>query len=389
MKKLLSLIFAVIMIFTIIAVPVQAENDEEKFSHEEISAGFSFKYIYVLIKKEYYNIDIISVLTDNELVSRVEEPYVIDDGKPHERIFMVYLKEQKAENIITLYRQMKQSEFVSECSVDYILYYFPIYPENAEEIGYFQGYYAPFIDPKNENYVNMLRNEYYKKYYNDLLSVSVFIFNQFRGYMGDVDYISYFADNYMHKDKNYVTLIFDNVFLPEYVGAERDYNMSVLEKYFNEDEILYVSDYTLSAVVEISKEKKDIIMEIEELAFVGDAFFTIPMSGLAEEGRFTLGNVTGDEEETSLNTPLKRVTAADARMILRYSAKLEKASEEELKRFYFCADMNLDGKINSADARLALRTAAKLEEEYVLIFGTKNPWTDIMSQQRFYDVLAK
>ena len=59
-----------------------------------------------------------------------------------------------------------------------------------------------------------------------------------------------------------------------------------------------------------------------------------------------LGDVNGDG----------RITAYDARLVLRYSAKMESFTEKQ-KGF---ADVNSDGKITSADARIVLRMAAKL-----------------------------
>lgn len=56
--------------------------------------------------------------------------------------------------------------------------------------------------------------------------------------------------------------------------------------------------------------------------------------------------------------------AADARLVLRYSAKLENDFSDIQKRL---ADINNDGKINAADARLVLRMSAKLETEENLI----------------------
>ena len=56
--------------------------------------------------------------------------------------------------------------------------------------------------------------------------------------------------------------------------------------------------------------------------------------------------------------------AADARLVLRYSAKLENDFTDTQKRL---ADINNDGKINAADARLVLRMSAKLETEENLI----------------------
>lgn len=55
-----------------------------------------------------------------------------------------------------------------------------------------------------------------------------------------------------------------------------------------------------------------------------------------------------------------RITAADARLILRLAAKIEQGeqfSENQLK----AADFNEDGKITAADARYTLRASAKLD----------------------------
>ena len=59
------------------------------------------------------------------------------------------------------------------------------------------------------------------------------------------------------------------------------------------------------------------------------------------------GDVTGDD----------KITAADARLVLRASAKLETLDENQL----IIAEVTGDGKISAADARLILRAAAKLE----------------------------
>ena len=49
--------------------------------------------------------------------------------------------------------------------------------------------------------------------------------------------------------------------------------------------------------------------------------------------------------------------SADARLLLRYCAKLEELSDAQLAK----SDFNCDGKVNTADARLLLRAAAKLD----------------------------
>lgn len=52
-----------------------------------------------------------------------------------------------------------------------------------------------------------------------------------------------------------------------------------------------------------------------------------------------------------------KVNATDARLALRYGAKLETLTATQLKN----ADVNNDGKVNSSDARLILRFSAGLE----------------------------
>lgn len=52
-----------------------------------------------------------------------------------------------------------------------------------------------------------------------------------------------------------------------------------------------------------------------------------------------------------------KITATDARLLLRYTAKLENLGSETLKY----SDANKDGKITASDARLILRVSAKLD----------------------------
>ena len=51
-----------------------------------------------------------------------------------------------------------------------------------------------------------------------------------------------------------------------------------------------------------------------------------------------------------------KITAKDARLVLRHAARLEILSDEAVKY----ADVTKDGKITLADARLLLRVAARL-----------------------------
>ncbi len=389
MKKLLSIIMAIVILSGLLVFPVSAQDDyePEKYSQAEYAAGFSFKYIYVIIKNEYSFQEFTPEMLSSQLVSRIEAPYTFNPDNPNydkdgwELFLRVYLKTPEYDNVLKLYKEMKECEYVRDAEVSFIYSSFPFFPESAKKIGYYSGQYSPLVSPENEAYVaadkHMLRNPYYQTYYDGLLAHSVAVYKQFADYMGDVDYISYFAENYMDKAENYLTLIFSEpIDLPENEQAIRDYNIFVLEKYFDEEDILYVGDTVFAAVVVIGKENRNIIKEIEELEFVGDAFFKIRSGGqLCVTGQYNLGNVHGKKDVMNVDT--EKITAADARMILRYSAGLEKIDKEQ-KRFFYCADMNFDGEINSADARLALRTAAGLEETYEILFGYSSMWYDPM-----------
>ncbi len=73
------------------------------------------------------------------------------------------------------------------------------------------------------------------------------------------------------------------------------------------------------------------------------------VSRIMAELRIMLGDVDGDG----------KVTAADARLVLRAAVGLEILTDDALK----AADINKDGKITAADARMVLRKAVGLEVE--------------------------
>ena len=74
---------------------------------------------------------------------------------------------------------------------------------------------------------------------------------------------------------------------------------------------------------------------------------TIQLSSSSDDAQRLIGDINADG----------RITAADARLLLRYTAKLESLDSETLKY----SDANNDGKITAADARLILRVSAKLD----------------------------
>lgn len=90
------------------------------------------------------------------------------------------------------------------------------------------------------------------------------------------------------------------------------------------------------------------------------------MSVLASAQTIKAGEVTGDG----------KVTAADARKVLRVAATLEAFDDENL---FTAADVNLDGRITAADARKILRAAATLE--VLPEITTKEPETEEVSSE--------
>ena len=74
------------------------------------------------------------------------------------------------------------------------------------------------------------------------------------------------------------------------------------------------------------------------------------MVNLEKEFEYKKTYLKGDVNNDS------KITAADARLVLRYSAKLESYSIIIKQR----GDMNSDGKINAIDARILLRKASSL-----------------------------
>ncbi|MCR5782546.1 MAG: dockerin type I repeat-containing protein, partial [Clostridia bacterium] len=85
-------------------------------------------------------------------------------------------------------------------------------------------------------------------------------------------------------------------------------------------------------------------------------FSALSVSGIAE------GAVPGDEAAAKLTKGDVDgdgyLTPADARLILRYSVKLEEMTDEQRDR----GDMNNDGEVLANDARLALLACVLLED---------------------------
>ncbi len=70
-----------------------------------------------------------------------------------------------------------------------------------------------------------------------------------------------------------------------------------------------------------------------------------------------------------------RVTSADARAVLRFSARLISFTNEQC----VLADVNKNGKVNSADARSVLRLSARIEKKTVFDKKVSNPGKTVTS----------
>ena len=395
MKKSVSIMIALLMLLGTFSFSLNVSAYSEKEpTEEELRAGFTFDVVYVVIKDEYKFREFTAEDFGSDLIDRIEIPYPIapeDEWADDEDFWLeihIYLKqnEMTKENIIELGRTLRNNEYVEKIFFNFTGNEFPVFPETPEEVGIYSGAYRPYIEPEHENYdkngAGMLKNPYYENNYGGLLNYSYAVYRQFAPYMGDIDYVDWFIDTYLEKEVSYITVILTYPgFLPDYIGAMRDRNVSIIKEHLPEESIMYVSGSVPAVVLRVTPEDKNALRRIDDIVFIGDAFFTSKGgSQLAVAGEYTLGNVTGRQDEYYEGEKIgsvKFVNAADARLVLRFAAGLEKP-EKELKRFYYCADMNFDGEITSADARLILRTAAGLEKEYELVFGYRSSWYDPM-----------
>ena len=395
MKKSVSIILAFILLLSVLSFPIGVSAYSEKEpTKEELIAGFTFDVVYVVIKNEYKFREFSAENFGSDLIDRIDIPYPLDpdsataDNDDYFLMIHIYLKEDKMtkENVLELYRTVKKNEYVKDAVLNFTENEFPVYPDTPEQVGVYYGAYRPYIEPDHDKYgskgAGMIYNPYYKCYGNDLLEYSYSVYQNIAEYMGDIDYVGWFIDTYLEKDESFITVILtDPVDFPEEIGAMIEYSTGIIKNHLSEENILYVAGTVPAVVLRVTPEDKNALHRIEEIEFIGDAFFTSNSgSQLAETGVYTLGNVTGRQDEYYEGEKVgsvKFVNAADARLVLRFAAGLENP-EKEIKRFYYCADINFDGRITAADARLILRTAAELENEYDLVFGYSSSWNDPM-----------
>lgn len=215
--------------------------------------------------------------------------------------------------------------------------------------------FMPYVDGEQQV---MIYNDYYKLFHNEIFEAE---FASLKNYSAD------------NMTTNTVNLLSDDNFIYAAIILKDNkaqnyshYNNSVITSILETSDILYIGDTTPISVIKLTKENATKFLNSEQLYGIFPAFFPANILAQGIVGQRIMGDVTDTFD----------VTSADARFLLRFSAGLESVSKSDVKRIYFCGDMNFDGKINSADARIALRTAAKLEEKSSIIFESTDNWTD-------------
>lgn len=206
--------------------------------------------------------------------------------------------------------------------------------------------------------VNMIENDYYKLYANDIFE------HEYATLSGiNPDYFeSELLGALIEGTYAYVSLIFTEA------DADADYaayNAEILRRHFSDDDILYVADSVPMAVVKLNAEKLPDVYTDESVVWILNAFFRTNLLTDTMIGSFQMGKVLGDND---------LVTASDARQLLRMTAGLEEIPRS--KNIWFGCDMNFDGHLTPDDARIILRTAAGLEKEVSISFNYAATWDD-------------
>ena len=109
------------------------------------------------------------------------------------------------------------------------------------------------------------------------------------------------------------------------------------------DETTTVADETTTVAAEDDSTPAEEATDAEDVSTPAEDESETPVTPVK------LGDVNGDDQ----------ITAADARLALRISAKIDVPSEIEA----FCADVTGDAKVEAKDARRILRVSAKLDSE--------------------------
>lgn len=197
----------------------------------------------------------------------------------------------------------------------------------------------------NNEFQSMLLNEYFRNNYNSLLEYNYNIIKNNPQTEVRLDNIS--PDGLNVADGYYVMIVFDETHKSEVQGYI-DFNMLMTTTISDKiKEVTYTGSTTpcIIALIAPDKSTADAISKNENVKGVYDAF---------------CHEYTNVAWEVDYEPHKEKITAADARKVLRVSAGLEKPVANQ-KAFYCFFDFNSNNKIDAADARLVLRCAAGLE----------------------------
>lgn len=200
---------------------------------------------------------------------------------------------------------------------------------------------------------DLITNEYYAKYYDKIFEAEA---EGLKNY--SLSGMTQTTISAMSDTPVYVTVILKDINGEDYYN----YNTATLK----DTDIIYAGRTTPFSVVKITREQSETLLAENEVCGIFPAFFSSNPLTAAILGSAVMG-------DADFNT---KITAADARKVLRFSASLESINDSEAKNFYFTSDMNYDGKVNSADARMILRTAAGLEKTINISLPYASYWTD-------------
>ncbi len=232
--------------------------------------------------------------------------------------------------------------------------------------------HTPYIDDELFCEIN---NEYYSVYKEQLFENSVEAYREFIKENKADEIQGKFLDSIQPGQCVCATIIFATTANSHNTDEINEQNATEL---FPEEDILYISEKSPAVTVRLDYDKIDKVQSSDDVLFINEAFFSKqPELSITVEGKYLMGDVFDSYLENPIpdyDYSAHSVTAADARLVMRFAAGIE--NKNQTKRFYFTADMDLDGKITSADARMILRTAAGLEDEKYIKYDCMNMWYD-------------
>lgn len=249
-------------------------------------------------------------------------------------------------------------------------------PVNALETEEVYAGYGTMIQVSDVGGYCFIKNEFYSIFADELFESQ---FNEYQSNYerwlilsdGDIEFYNMYSNqvgqkkvkrSYVDAVKNgngiwYSTVIFNYT---EDFSSEK--NLRLAQELYDGIEILYVGKTTPCVVVGLKGGTDDIytVIDNSNVSLVLAAFESYDMI-----------DMTTDEYFVKFNPQ-----AADARKILRYSAKIENLPEQrsKAKEFLITSDSDFDGKITSVDARIALRIAAGLERGRCYGGGESSIW---------------